>query len=68
MKQLLGSDTALSVRLFMVPGMGHCAGGPGATTFDAIGALDQWVTGVKVPGDVQTTAQITDAKSFTHAS
>jgi feruloyl esterase len=48
-KQLLGSDTAVSVRLFMVPGMGHCAGGPGATTFDAVGALDQWVTGVKVP-------------------
>lgn len=31
-------------RLFMVPGMGHCAGGPGPNTFDAVGALDQWVT------------------------
>ena len=30
-------------RLFMVPGMGHCAGGPGPNTFDAVGALDQWV-------------------------
>jgi feruloyl esterase len=30
-------------RLFMVPGMGHCSGGPGATTFDAVAALDAWV-------------------------
>jgi feruloyl esterase len=27
----------------MVPGMQHCAGGPGATTFDMVGALEQWV-------------------------
>ncbi len=31
-------------RLFMVPGMGHCAGGTGPATFDALGALDTWVT------------------------
>ena len=30
-------------RLFMVPGMGHCSGGPGATAFDALAALDAWV-------------------------
>jgi feruloyl esterase len=30
-------------RLFMVPGMGHCSGGTGATTFDALAALDAWV-------------------------
>ena len=30
-------------RLFMVPGMGHCNGGPGATTFDMVPALEQWV-------------------------
>jgi feruloyl esterase len=30
-------------RLFMVPGMGHCAGGTGATSFDALAALDAWV-------------------------
>ena len=30
-------------RLFMVPGMTHCAGGPGPNTFDAVGALEQWV-------------------------
>ena len=32
-----------SVALFMVPGMGHCAGGTGTDRFDAIAALDRWV-------------------------
>jgi feruloyl esterase len=30
-------------RLFMAPGMGHCAGGPGPNTIDAITALENWV-------------------------
>ena len=30
-------------RLFMVPGMGHCAGGPGPDRFDALTALENWV-------------------------
>jgi feruloyl esterase len=29
-------------RLFMVPGMQHCQGGPGATSFDMIEPLDAW--------------------------
>jgi len=31
-------------RLFMVPGMGHCGGGVGPNTFDAVAALDAWVS------------------------
>jgi feruloyl esterase len=27
----------------MVPGMGHCQGGPGTDVFDKIQALDRWV-------------------------
>jgi len=30
------------VRLFMVPGMGHCGGGPGPNSFDSIGTLEYW--------------------------
>jgi feruloyl esterase len=30
-------------RLFMVPGMGHCGGGDGTSTFDMLSALEQWV-------------------------
>ncbi len=37
------SKSAASVRLFMVPGMGHCGGGDGPNTFDAVTALERWV-------------------------
>ena len=32
-----------SVRAFMVPGMGHCGGGEGTSTFDMVAAVDRWV-------------------------
>jgi feruloyl esterase len=32
-----------SMRLFMVPGMGHCGGGEGPNTFDMMVPLEQWV-------------------------
>ena len=36
-----------SVQLYMVPGMNHCAGGPGTDTFDKMGTMERWVqTGV----------------------
>lgn len=51
------------VRLYMIPGMQHCAGGPGATRFgqipysargnashDIFTALEQWVEQGKAPG------------------
>jgi feruloyl esterase len=38
-----------SIRLFMVPGMGHCRGGDGTDTFDPVAPLDQWVTNGKAP-------------------
>ena len=41
-----------SVRLFMVPGMGHCGGGEGPNTFDMLGVLDQWVQSGKAPDRV----------------
>ena len=28
---------------FMVPGMAHCGGGDGTSTFDMVAAVDQWV-------------------------
>jgi feruloyl esterase len=37
------SDTKGFYRLFMVPGMYHCNGGPGPNTFDAVKALEDWV-------------------------
>ena len=34
--------TNAAVRLYMVPGMGHCGGGEGPNEFDLLTALDHW--------------------------
>lgn len=36
-------------RLFMAPGMGHCAGGPGPSEIDALDAVEAWVEDGKAP-------------------
>jgi hypothetical protein len=36
-------------RLFLIPGVHHCAGGPGLTDFDALTALENWVEKGQVP-------------------
>jgi feruloyl esterase len=38
-----------SVRLFTLPGVGHCFGGAGCDTFDKLGAIDDWVSSHKPP-------------------
>jgi feruloyl esterase len=38
-----------SYRLFMVPGMAHCRGGDGTSSFDMLSALEQWVENGKAP-------------------
>ena len=38
-----------SYRLFMVPGMAHCRGGDGTSSFDMLSALQQWVENGKAP-------------------
>ncbi len=37
------------LRLFLAPGMHHCAGGPGPNTFDAFSAVVRWVERGKAP-------------------
>jgi feruloyl esterase len=41
-----------SYRLFMVPGMAHCGGGEGTSTFDMLGAVEQWVEAKKAPDQI----------------
>ena len=41
--EAVGPAAANSLALFMVPGMGHCQGGPGTDVFDKVTAIDQWV-------------------------
>jgi Tannase and feruloyl esterase len=51
--KLMGaSDTDDFARMFMAPGMLHCAGGPGPNTFDALGALEQWVEHASKPSTI----------------
>jgi feruloyl esterase len=44
MKRMGGREkTEGFFRLFLIPGVHHCAGGPGLTDFDALTALENWV-------------------------
>jgi feruloyl esterase len=38
----MGAEQEDWMRLFLVPGMGHCRGGPGVDTFDTLATLEQW--------------------------
>jgi feruloyl esterase len=40
------------IRLFMAPGMAHCAGGEGPSEFDALGALEHWVEQGSAPAQI----------------
>jgi len=48
-------------RLFMVPGMAHCSGGIGASTFDAFTPLVEWVEKGTAPASIVGT-RIVDGK------
>jgi feruloyl esterase len=42
--EVVGKGSAgKSIALFMVPGMNHCAGGPGTATFDKMKVIEEWV-------------------------
>ncbi|MGH9145145.1 MAG: tannase/feruloyl esterase family alpha/beta hydrolase, partial [Vicinamibacterales bacterium] len=58
----LGEKSAQnSVRLFMVPGMGHCGGGEGTSTFDMISVMEQWVEQGKAPAQIPA-SRVKDGK------
>lgn len=44
------------VRVFPVPGMAHCAGGPATDQFDALAALVRWVEQGKAPERIEASA------------
>jgi feruloyl esterase len=50
-----------SYRLFMVPGMDHCAGGDGPNTFDSIRTIEEWVETGKAPERI-VASQMKDGK------
>ena len=52
-KETVGAKASEDMRLFMVPGMGHCRGGDGTDEFDAVKALEQWVEKSKAPERIE---------------
>ena len=57
----MGSTTADFFRLFMVPGMFHCGGGVGTSTFDADTPLVQWVESGSAPQQIAA-SRVVDSK------
>jgi feruloyl esterase len=51
-KRMGKNETGTFARLYMVPGMQHCGGGPGATVFDLAGPLERWVEEGAAPGQI----------------
>ena len=56
-----GEKTKDFFRLFMVPGMAHCADGHGTDRFDAVTAVIDWVEKGKAP-DVLLASRVVDGK------
>ena len=48
--------TAAWARLFLVPGMNHCAGGPATDSFDGLGAIVDWVEKGTAPARIEASA------------
>ncbi|MBB5987506.1 tannase/feruloyl esterase family alpha/beta hydrolase [Sphingobium lignivorans] len=44
-----------SLRLFMAPGMDHCAGGEGPSAFDTLGVIDRWASEGTAPTRIVAT-------------
>ena len=64
MQKKMGGAQATNdfARLFMVPGMGHCAGGNAPTRFDALAMLEPWVEKA-TPPEKMVAAQIVNGQT-----
>jgi feruloyl esterase len=61
--EAVGPAARNSLALFMVPGMGHCQGGPGTDVFDKVAVIDQWVESGTKPQSIpasHVTGGVTD--------
>jgi len=65
-KAMGAAKAAEFVRLFMAPGMTHCAGGPGPNTFDMLTLLEQWVEKGNAPTQVTASHSTNGTVDRTH--
>ncbi len=54
-------------RLFLVPGMGHCGGGPGADTIDWVSAIVAWVERGEPPESITGSHVVNGTTEFTYS-
>jgi hypothetical protein len=55
-QERMGTGTTDFFRLFMVPGMFHCGGGPGPNQFDTTGPLSEWVERGTAPDGIKASS------------
>ncbi len=60
--RVMGPKTTDFYRLFMVPGMFHCAGGVGCSTFNSMEALTRWVEQGTAP-ETLPASRVVDGKT-----
>jgi hypothetical protein len=56
-----GRGHAENARLFVAAGMTHCGGGPGPNVFNALSAMDTWITAGQSPEQLLATKYANDA-------
>jgi feruloyl esterase len=59
--ETVGPAAKDSIRMFMVPGMGHCGGGDGTSTFSMVPALEKWVEQGQAPERIEA-SRVRDGK------
>jgi feruloyl esterase len=57
----LGARAQDSMRMFMVPGLGHCTPAESHGSFDSIKVLEQWVENKKAPDQI-VVSRVTEGK------
>ena len=55
----MGAQTEAFFRLFMVPGVEHCRGGPGTDQFDMLSAVIAWREQGRQPDQIVASGRIT---------
>lgn len=64
-RETMGADEVDQfAKLYMVPAMGHCFGGPGPNSFDILGELDKWVEGAPAPDKIIASKYANDLAVF----
>jgi feruloyl esterase len=61
----LGSKQDDWMRLFLLPGVGHCGGGPGPDQADFIGALERWRESGTAPDQIRASHVTNDRVDMT---